>query len=288
MGMSENAMEVADGGSDAPAEANEEEFGEPRPLTGVRPITATDPSEKEVEERSHYLIARVMSATEKRIQRIMSAGGSRASSAATRRASSALTAYSDVDGNEQEWNVAEDLVAKIIGTWTVSDRWKHCTNRIGRIEVKYLFEVIFSIPTRRRPIPNATASVLFAVDPGSAGIEGMLRAQSAVSVDNSAHVLDIGPPPDATDIEGQAEHIVGRVLSATDRLVNSIIEDETRPGTGSTASAKKPRGVSVVFTMETQDLVHNAGNATFREQWLHDILAAKRGLFDVADSILEA
>ena len=155
-------------------------------------------AKQEVEERSHYLIARVMSATEKRIQRIMSAsGGSRASSAATRRASSALTAYSDTDGKEQEWNVAEDLVAKIIGTWTVSDRWKHCTNRIGRIEVKYLFELIFSIPTRRRPIPNATASVLFAVDPGSGGIEGMLRAQSAVSVDNSAHVLDIGPPPDA-------------------------------------------------------------------------------------------
>ena len=32
-----------------------------------------------------------------------------------------------------------------------------------------LLQALFSIPTRRRPIPNATASVFFTLDPGTRG-----------------------------------------------------------------------------------------------------------------------
>lgn len=249
------------------AEATEEEFGEVRPLTGVsRPTTADVMYEKDLEITSQYLVARVMSATEKRIDRILSASESRVSSAV--RPQSALTAYSDADTSDvEDWKLCEELVSGVISTWTLSDRWKHCIKKIGKVEKKLLFEAIFSAPTRRRPIPNATASILFAVDLGRQLQEG--GADSGT------------PDTNEEGVEGKAQHIINRVMSATNKMIDEIVDGPPRPVTA--PPLPKPQ---ILFSLEIQDLVHNAKDDSFREQWLHDILAAKRDLFDVANSVL--
>ena len=45
----------------------------------------------------------------------------------------------------------------------MDSNWKHCVNRISNEDGPYLLQAMWSIPTRRRPIPNATASVFFKV-----------------------------------------------------------------------------------------------------------------------------
>ena len=43
--------------------------------------------------------------------------------------------------------------------WKLEESWKHCINRATQKDGSFHFEVIWSNPTRRRPVPNATASV---------------------------------------------------------------------------------------------------------------------------------
>ena len=106
-----------------------------------------------------------------------------------------------------------------------------------------MLEAIFSIPTRRRPVPTSTASVLFSVD---GTVEGFVR----------------GTPAD------ESEGGVGSQLDSV--TVESVL-----------------RSTDVVFSIETQDLIHPAVSTDFAEQWLHDVLAAKRLVaHDIAEDIL--
>lgn len=120
------------------------------------------------------------------------------------------------EGEDDEWAVVEGKVADMCRTWSLSEGWKFCVKRVGRHETKRIVEAVFSIPTRRRPVPTATASVLFAVD-------------------------------------------VGAAASGTDEIL---------------------------FSVETQDLIHDASTGRFAEQWLYDVLAAKRLTHGLADEIL--
>jgi hypothetical protein len=42
----------------------------------------------------------------------------------------------------------------------------------------------------------------------------------------------------------------------------------------------------ILFSIETQDLIHNAAQRRFSEQWLYDVLAAKRLTHNIASDIL--
>ncbi len=49
-------------------------------------------------------------------------------------------------------------------TWPISEQWKfHLQQQQTDAEGALLIEAMFSIPTRRRPVPSATASVHFRV-----------------------------------------------------------------------------------------------------------------------------
>lgn len=54
-------------------------------------------------------------------------------------------------------------------TWPISGQWKYHLEKRGEEGETLLVEAIFSIPTRRRPIPNATASANFRVTKVRAG-----------------------------------------------------------------------------------------------------------------------
>lgn len=67
--------------------------------------------------------------------------------------------------------LVSDVVAK---GWEIGPTWKHCINTLPGTSQKeegddserpYAFESIWSIPTRRRPVPSATVRVLFHVEP---------------------------------------------------------------------------------------------------------------------------
>ena len=53
----------------------------------------------------------------------------------------------------------------IFQTWDYEDSWLFCVDYLGQDEhqydTRYRFRVRWSIPTRRKPIPRATASVYF-------------------------------------------------------------------------------------------------------------------------------
>eukprot|EP00041_Stephanoeca_diplocostata_P010269 m.162991 g.162991 ORF g.162991 m.162991 type:complete len:132 (-) comp18091_c0_seq6:179-574(-) len=91
------------------------------------------------------------------------------------------------------------------------------------------------------------------------------------------------PQVTASGVHGRAQHLVGRVLSASDRIVSSIVDDSSRPGSNLSTVLS---GLVVRFSLEAQDLLHNAADTVFSEQWLHNILAAKRSQFDIADAVL--
>ena len=121
-------------------------------------------------------------------------------------------------------------MASVCGDWKLSEGWKFTIKRLGKLETQYLLEAIFSIPTRRRPVPTATASVLFSIDPGDGASDGVLESVP----------------------------------------VESLL-----------------RSADVVFSIETQDIIHGAATTQFSEQWLHDVLAAKRLVaHDIAEDIL--
>ena len=52
-------------------------------------------------------------------------------------------------------------VEEFIGRWPLHDSWKYCINYLGMDEERYQYQVLWSIPTRRKPVPRATASVYF-------------------------------------------------------------------------------------------------------------------------------
>lgn len=60
---------------------------------------------------------------------------------------------------------AEERINEFIKTWEFQDSWHYCVDYLGdddhEFDVRHRFRVRWSIPTRRKPIPRATASVYF-------------------------------------------------------------------------------------------------------------------------------
>jgi len=74
-----------------------------------------------------------------------------------------------------EWLNAEDFtieagerkINEFVETWNRDDSWLYCIDFLGQEEYecdhRYRYRVMWSIPTRRKPIPRATASVYFTI-----------------------------------------------------------------------------------------------------------------------------
>jgi A-kinase anchor protein 14 len=60
-----------------------------------------------------------------------------------------------------------ETVMNIIKKWELSEKWLHCIDYIGNQEQQFdtifTYRVCYSIPTRIKPIPKATASVYFKI-----------------------------------------------------------------------------------------------------------------------------
>lgn len=62
-------------------------------------------------------------------------------------------------------NRAEEKIHEFIKTWDYQDSWQYCIDYLGEdqheFDMRYRFRVRWSIPTRRKPIPRATACIYF-------------------------------------------------------------------------------------------------------------------------------
>ncbi|ESO83784.1 hypothetical protein LOTGIDRAFT_132840 [Lottia gigantea] len=60
---------------------------------------------------------------------------------------------------------AEEKIDEFIKTWEYQDSWLSCVDFLGKddhdFDHRYRFRVRWSIPTRRKPVPRATACVYF-------------------------------------------------------------------------------------------------------------------------------
>merc|ERR1712038_243522 len=60
---------------------------------------------------------------------------------------------------------AEEKIHEFIKTWEYQESWQYCIDYLGsddhEFDVRYRFRVRWSIPTRRKPIPRATACIYF-------------------------------------------------------------------------------------------------------------------------------
>lgn len=58
-------------------------------------------------------------------------------------------------------------VKLFIKQWNISEQWLNCIDYLGNTEEEfnsiYTYRVLYSIPTRIKPIPTATASVYFKI-----------------------------------------------------------------------------------------------------------------------------
>nr|XP_033799819.1 A-kinase anchor protein 14 [Geotrypetes seraphini] len=74
-----------------------------------------------------------------------------------------------------QWMACEDFTVErglqqleeYVSTWEMHDSWLHCTDFLHEEDQKYYkryhYKMKWSIPTRRKPIPRATASVYFII-----------------------------------------------------------------------------------------------------------------------------
>ena len=73
-----------------------------------------------------------------------------------------VTKYEDIQCPLSRNFTAEigiQYLEKFMKIWPLKDSWKFCINFLESESEKYRYEVIWSIPTRRKPIPRVTASV---------------------------------------------------------------------------------------------------------------------------------
>ncbi|NWH56314.1 AKA14 protein, partial [Geococcyx californianus] len=75
-----------------------------------------------------------------------------------------------------QWITGNNLTVKrglqqiedLISTWEVHESWLHCSEFLQEEELedrkRYHYRVCWSIPTRRKPTPRATASVYFVIE----------------------------------------------------------------------------------------------------------------------------
>jgi len=75
-----------------------------------------------------------------------------------------------------------ETIENIVKGWDVNECWLHCTDFIEKTDDAYQFRVRWSIPTRRKPIPAATACVYFTIDTSQkeATISYVLEAQRLI------------------------------------------------------------------------------------------------------------
>lgn len=64
---------------------------------------------------------------------------------------------------EPTWSICKQKLESTINKWTLSPNWKYCLKLRTQNGQTFHVTAIFSAPTRRRPIPIATASVEFKV-----------------------------------------------------------------------------------------------------------------------------
>jgi len=70
----------------------------------------------------------------------------------------------------EEFNVqlGHERLLEFITTWQRDESWLYHISLIGKddleLDTRYRYKVIWSIPTRRKPIPRATASVYFTIE----------------------------------------------------------------------------------------------------------------------------
>jgi len=57
-------------------------------------------------------------------------------------------------------SIVDDIVKK----WDVNECWLYCIDFLEKTGTQLQFRVKWSIPTRRKPIPSATAAVYFTID----------------------------------------------------------------------------------------------------------------------------
>lgn len=61
--------------------------------------------------------------------------------------------------------LAEQKINEYISTWEYENSWLYCVDFVGeelhKYDKRYRFRVRWSVPTRRKPVPRATASVYF-------------------------------------------------------------------------------------------------------------------------------
>ncbi|NXJ74057.1 AKA14 protein, partial [Trogon melanurus] len=71
-------------------------------------------------------------------------------------------------GNDFTVERGQQKIEEIISTWGVHESWLHWSEFLQEEELKYSkryhYRVRWSIPTRRKPIPRATASVYFVIE----------------------------------------------------------------------------------------------------------------------------
>ncbi|XP_015716208.1 A-kinase anchor protein 14 isoform X2 [Coturnix japonica] len=75
-----------------------------------------------------------------------------------------------------QWTTCENFsvekglqqIEEYISTWELHESWLHCSEFLGEEDLqyskKYHYRVLWSIPTRRKPIPQATASTYFVIE----------------------------------------------------------------------------------------------------------------------------
>ncbi|NXP10126.1 AKA14 protein, partial [Thinocorus orbignyianus] len=73
-----------------------------------------------------------------------------------------------ITGNDFTVERGQQQIEEYISTWDVHVSWLHCSEFLQEEELKYSkryhYRVCWSVPTRRKPIPRATASVYFVIE----------------------------------------------------------------------------------------------------------------------------
>lgn len=134
---------------------------------------------KEVEERAHALIDQVIDNARKRVVNELEMIDGEPLS----RPLSSVKGYEGILSREIEehsvsdieWLTIEDFtvekgeqkIEEFVNTWQFEEAWLHCIDFLkeeaDEYNKKYRYQVRWSIPTRRKPIPRATACVYFTI-----------------------------------------------------------------------------------------------------------------------------
>merc|ERR1712150_73565 len=87
-----------------------------------------------------------------------------------------------VKSSEINEESAVKAIDDIVKSWGVHECWLYCIDFLDKVDNKFQFRVKWSIPTRRKPIPTATAAVFFTIDTSKseAEVTYVLEAQRLI------------------------------------------------------------------------------------------------------------